>query len=159
MLAKKPFFTFSFHPSISKTTALDFFSLLFCLDFGDLFSWFDTISNVTTSDVFSWLLSDKTVGGVWTLAWSLGTVFGRLFLSFFTTVIRAPETGVSMASLKFYNFIQLRSISMAFFWASIQEILRKHLRGFLSFGVLKLSFCIFKLSFDVFKLSFNCITE
>ena len=38
--------------------------------------------------------------------------------------------------------------SRAFFWASIQEILRKHLRGFSSF-------CIFKLSFDVFKLSFN----
>ena len=112
-VGKEPFFAFSFHPSISKTTALDFFSLLFCLDFGDLFSWFDTISSVTISDVFSWLLSDKTVGGVWTLACSLGTVFGRLFLSFFTTVIRAPETGVSMASLKFCNF----TITIGYIWS------------------------------------------
>ena len=42
--------------------------------------------------------------------------------------------------------------SRAFFIGSIQESLRKYLRGFLSFGVFKWSFSIFKLSSWILKL-------
>ena len=43
-----------------------------------------------------------------------------------------------------------------FFGASIQENLRKYLRGFLSFSIFKLSFWIFRRNFCLLKLRF-CI--
>jgi len=56
--------------------------------------------------------------------------------------------------ISYYN----RSIwhTRAFFWASIQENLRKYLRGFLSFSIFKLSFWIFRRNFCLPKLRF-CI--